>query len=105
MRPSAGPERDGEEEEGHSVSLLPRRDCNGKEARLADGRAKRATSIAEQLKSSLPPGQGVTRRLEKGAELIAERDSYSRIQAFCGQKRNCIELYELDGYDWKTTEM
>jgi hypothetical protein len=92
MRPSAGPARDGKTVEGHSSGLLPRRDLDGKEARPADGRAKRAASIAEQLKNSLPPGQGVPRRLEKGAALIAEGYSDSRIQAFSGQQRNFIEF-------------
>jgi hypothetical protein len=72
MRPSAGPARDGEIVEGHSAGLLPRRDLDGKQARLADGPMKRAASIAEQLKNSFPAGQGVPRRVEKGAELIAE---------------------------------
>jgi hypothetical protein len=44
----------------------------------------------------------VSRRLEKGAELIAEGYSDSQIRAFSGQQRNFIEFSELDGYEWET---
>jgi hypothetical protein len=40
--------------------------------------------------------------LEKGAALIAEGYSDSRIQAFSGQQRNFVEFCELDGYEWET---
>jgi hypothetical protein len=38
--------------------------------------------------------------MDKGAELIAEGYSDSRIQAFDRQQRRFIEFCELDGYDW-----
>jgi hypothetical protein len=72
MRPSAGPVRGEEAVEGYSAGFLTCRDLDDKEAQLADGRAKRETSIAEQLKNIFPPGQRVPRRLEKGEKLIAK---------------------------------
>jgi hypothetical protein len=38
--------------------------------------------------------------MEKGAELIAEGYSDSRIQDFGSQQWRCIEFCELCGYDW-----
>jgi hypothetical protein len=37
--------------------------------------------------------------MDKGAELMAESYSVSRIQAFGSQQRRFIEFCELDGYD------
>jgi hypothetical protein len=38
--------------------------------------------------------------MDKGAELIAEGYSESRIQAFGSQQRRFIEFCELDRYNW-----
>jgi hypothetical protein len=66
---------------------------------MAQERERRAAAIAQQLNQSLPLGQGDPSRMDKGAELIAEGYSDSRIQAFGSQQRRFIEFCELDGYD------
>jgi hypothetical protein len=64
----AGPAGNRQAVASHNAGLLPRGDLVGREARVAKGREQRAAAIAQQLKQSLPPGQGDPSRMDKGAE-------------------------------------